>query len=88
MARSHRDVEFHVGPASGGETRYFRSFEDATSHAVWLASTLWVKVNIDAVVLSRAGARAIGILEEYDEDPEASVAARIVVSAVYVGRVS
>ena len=48
------------------------------------------KINLDVVTWSRAAARAWGgddAVEQYDEDPEASIFERIVVQADSWGRI-
>lgn len=83
------DIEFSVDDASGRE-RIFKTFDEAAGFAVSLASTgrPW---NLDVLVWSRSGARAYGgdhAVEQYDEDPEASVFERLEISVNYVGRVA
>lgn len=84
MARTHRDVEYHVGD------QVFRSYDAAAGHAVTTALANGARIAIDVVVWSRSGARAVfgddGV-ERYDEDPDASVFQRIVVTAADQGRV-
>jgi len=88
MARTHKDVEFAVDDASGNE-RIFKTWDQAAGFAVSLAAS-GRRTNIDILVYSEAGARALygddGV-ERYREDPEASVFERIEVRANDVGRV-
>jgi hypothetical protein len=88
--RTHKDVEFAVDDASGKE-RIFKTFDDAAGFAVNLALSDGRAHNLDALVSSRAGARFLmgdAGVDEYDQDPDASVHARVIVKAEYVGRVS
>ena len=88
MARSHKDVEFHVELANG-KTQVYRKFDEAAGMAVSLAAS-GRPTTIDVVIWSRAGARAYGGdwgVEQYNEDPEASVFERIEVEANNLGRI-
>jgi len=84
--RSHKDVEFAVNTASGGQ-RTFRTFDEAAGFAVGLAVNKGSSVAVDVLVHSAAGARWWGIEEQYREDPDASVSDRIEITANHVGRV-
>lgn len=89
MARTHKDVEFAVNDASGRE-RIYKDFDSAAGFAVAVANATGRPTNLDVLVFSEAGARALfgdpGV-EIYREDPEASVFQRIVVRADDQGRV-
>jgi hypothetical protein len=88
MARSMKDVEFAVDDASGHE-RIFKSFDEACGFAVSLAAS-GRTVNLDVLVWSVAGARRLGgddAVEQYREDPDASVFQRIEIRAENQGRV-
>lgn len=90
-AQSHKDVEYRVNDASG-KPRYFKSSNEAAGFAVSIAMAHGQDVNIDVLVHSPAGARwyrgSSDGVDEYNEDPEASVFDRIVVRAESVGRIS
>lgn len=88
--RTHKDVEFSVDDASGKE-RLFRTFGEAAGFAVALATKDGREKNIDVLIYSVAGARWWGgdhAVEEYKEDPEASVSDRIEVRADHQGRIA
>lgn len=89
MAKRHKDVEFSVDDASGGE-RIFKTFDEAAGFAVALAAS-GRKSSINILVYSRSGAKWLAGDEgvaEYEEDPDASVFRRIVIKADDQGRVS
>jgi hypothetical protein len=89
MSKSHKDVEFAVDDA-GGRERRFKKFDEAAGFAVAIAST-GRKVNLDVLIHSKAGARAWGgddAVEQYEEDPDASVSERIEIKVNIVGRVA
>jgi len=93
MARSqtHKDVEYAVNDASGKQ-RIFKSSNEAAGFAIAIAMSGGGAVNLDVLVHSPAGARwyrgSSDGVAEYNEDPDASVFDRIVVSADSIGRVS
>lgn len=81
--RKHKDVEFHV------LDRVFGTFDEAAGVAV-MAALESDKVDVDVVVWSAKGAEWLGgddAREQYEEDSEASVFERIVISANSLGRV-
>ena len=87
--RTHADVEFAVDDASG-QQRTFKDFDEAAGFAVSMAASGRDDVNLDVLIWSRAGARAYGgddAVEQYDEDPEASVFERLEIRVNPVGRV-
>jgi hypothetical protein len=88
MARSkrHKDVEYAVDDASGHQ-RVFKTFDEAAGFAVSLAASSG-RVSLDVLCWSKAGAKAVGLEEEYDEDPDASVTSRLEISVNHVGRVA
>jgi len=89
MARTHKDVEFAVDDASGKQ-RTFKHFDEAAGFAVALSASQGRMRNIDVLIWSKSGARFYGgddAVEQYNEDPEASVFERIEVSANSVGRI-
>lgn len=90
MARSHKHVDFEVTDLSGNPHR-FRTFDEAAGFAVSVSASFGGSVYIDVVVWSKAGARFYAGddgVEEYEEDPEASVFDRLVVRADSQGRVA
>lgn len=93
MARpqTHSDVEYAVDDASGKQ-RTFKSSNEAAGFAIALSMSHGKPVNLDVLVHSPAGARwyrgSSDGVTEYEEDPEASVFDRIVISAESTGRVS
>ena len=83
-------VEFAVDDMSGHE-RIFKTFNEAAGFAVSIAASNGSTVNLDVLIWSPAGARAYGgddAVEQYFEDPEASVFERIEIRADAVGRVA
>lgn len=93
MARpqTHADVEYAVDDASGKQ-RIFKSSNEAAGFAISLAMSHGKDVNLDVLVYSPSGARwyrgtSEGV-DEYNEDPDASVFDRIIVRAESIGRVS
>lgn len=90
MARSkrHKHVEFSVDDFSGHE-RIFKTFDEAAGFAVSIGTLR--NVSIDVLIYSEAGARWWGgddAVEQYREDPEASVSDRIEISVNHIGRVA
>lgn len=89
-ASTHKDVEFAVDDASGKE-RIFKKFDEAAGFAVSIAASGRPNVHIDVLIWSKSGARFYGgddAVEQYNEDPEASVFERLEISVNYVGRVA
>ena len=85
-----KDVEFAVDDASGHQ-RIFKSFDKAAGFAVSLAAGDGREHDVDVLVGSKAGARAFAGddgVEQYLEDPDASVFERIIVQAEARGRVA
>ncbi len=83
MVDSHKDLEFQVGD------KVFKKMKDAVFHAFVLCATGQSKVEIDVVIWSKAAARVWSkmgagedFLQEYEDDPEMSVANRFVIKGV------
>jgi hypothetical protein len=90
MKRLHKDVDFAVDDASGAQ-KIFGAFAEACALAVTLAACDGRPHNVDVLIHSKAGARAFGgddCVENYLEDPDASVSERIEVRAEAKGRVA
>lgn len=82
-------MEFHVEEAAV-KPRLFKKFDEAAGFAVAIGATGRPKVNIDAIAWSESAARAWGgdaAIEEYAEDPDASVFERIEIRVNSVGRI-
>lgn len=88
---AHKDVEYAVDdPRGQGRTRHFPAFAEAAAHAVVMALNYGGRVFIDVIVYSKDGARSFGgsdAVEQYMEDPEASVFERLEVKVNGMGRV-
>jgi hypothetical protein len=92
MAKTHKDVEYHVGGEgiNSSPVKIFKSFDEAAGMALAQAASRGETI-LDVVIWSRAGAKFYGgdyAVEQYDEDPEASVFERIEIRANAVGRVA
>ena len=91
MARTHKDVEFHVDKENRNvPSTIFSDFDKAAGLAVALAANSGESVLIDVVIWSRNGAYSYGgddAASQYDEDPDASVFDRVIVRAESQGRV-
>ena len=86
---SHKDVEFAVDD-NRGEEHVFKTFEEAAAFAAGLALTTGVRIEIDVVAHSREGAvwwSGSDGGEQYDDDPEASVFDRLVMTINSSGKV-
>ena len=81
----HKDVEFHTDTGLAVPS-FKKALEDAFHEALRTGST----TNLDVVIWSRGGAKAwagdYGV-EQYDEDPEASVFQRFCIKVEDLGRV-
>jgi hypothetical protein len=91
MARkeTHDDVEFAVEDA-GGKERTFKTFDEAAGLAVSVGASDGRPVNLDVLIWSEEGAEWYGgddAVDEYNEDPEASVFERFEITVNPVGRV-
>ena len=88
--KRHKDIDYAVDDWAGNE-KIFKDLGDACAFAVLKAMTTGSKVDLDVLVHSESGARAIegdiGV-EQYREDPDASVYKRIVIKADDQGRVA
>lgn len=89
VKKTHKDVEYAVPSAGIGRDGNFKTFDEAAAHAVIIALTRG-KADIDVLIWSKAGANFYGgdeAVEQYNEDPEASVFERFEVRVNAVGRV-
>jgi hypothetical protein len=87
-AKTHSDVEYAVDDPNGQE-RIFKSFDEAAGFALGMAISRGESV-IDVLIWSKAGARWYGgedAVEQYNEDPDASVFERFEIRVNAVGRV-
>jgi hypothetical protein len=90
--KTHPDVEFHVEPAggrAGASVHISKTWADACEVAV-IGGIIGNRMHIDVVVWSESGARWYGgsdAVEQYREDPEASVFERYELRVNAVGRV-
>ena len=86
----HKDLEFQLEDA-GGTTRTFKSFDEACGLAVSISASTGKEVEVNVLAWSKGAAKAwagdYGI-EQYEEDPEASVHDRIVIRAESQGRIA
>jgi hypothetical protein len=91
MAReSHPQVEYAVDDA-GGKERIFKTFDEAAGFAVAVALSGRERVNLDVLIHDKKGAKFYGgddAVEQYNEDPDASVFERFEIRVNPVGRVS
>lgn len=88
MADTHKDVEYHV-EASGGKAQIFKKYSEAATFAFTIATSRG-EANLDVIIYSKAGARFYGgddAVEQYEEDPEASVFERFELKVNNIGRV-
>jgi hypothetical protein len=86
--RTHPDVEYAVEDASGKE-RIFDTFNEAAGFAVSIAISRG-ESDLDVLVWSEEGARFHGgddAVDQYREDPEASVFERYEIRVNAVGMV-
>lgn len=84
--KSHKDVEFHTR-----DDKVFKTIEDAAGHAVIRGLGISAKQFIDVCIWSEDGAFWYGgnsAVEQYREDPEASVFERITLIVDSQGRVA
>ena len=90
MARekTHPQVEYAVDDAGGNE-RIFKTFDEAAGLAISVALD-GRPVNLDVLIWDEEGAEFYGgddAVEQYNEDPEASVFERFEIRVNAVGRV-
>lgn len=84
-----KDVEFQVSNYKGDIIDTCKSIEKASVLAIGAAVSSGSAI-IDTLVYSEKGARWLGgddAVEQYKQDPEASVFERIEIKANFVGRV-
>ena len=89
MAKKHKDVDYAVEDGSGKE-RIFKTWDEAASFALGMAISRGESV-LDVLVHSTWGAKFYGgddAVQQYKEDPEASVFERFEIRVNAVGRVS
>jgi hypothetical protein len=85
---THPDVEYAVDDASGKE-RVFKTFDEAAGFALSMAVSRG-ETDLDVLIWSEEGAEWYGgsdAVEQYNEDPEASVFERFEIRVNAVGRV-
>jgi hypothetical protein len=93
MARpkTHKDVEFEVENTSGERrTRIYKTFDEAAGYALSIAISSGEAV-LDVLVWTESGARWLGgddAVEQYREDPDASVFDRYVIKVNAQGRIA
>jgi hypothetical protein len=88
--KSHPQVGYAVDDASGKQ-RIFKTFDEAAGFAVAVAISGKERVNLDVLIFDKKGAKFYGgddAVEQYNEDPEASVFERFEIKVNAVGRVS
>ena len=88
--RTHAQAEFAVDGADGKQ-RTFKTFAEALEFAVVRAASDGNAHNVDVLLYSPAAARWWGgddAVEQYREDPDASVSDRVVIRAEFKGRVA
>ena len=87
--KSHPQVGFHVDDAAGKE-RIFRTWDEAAGFAVVMASSGKEDVYLDVVIWTESGARwwaGDHGVEQFREDPDASVSERYKIKVEDQGRV-
>ena len=90
MRKSHPQVEYAVEDG-GGKECIFKTFDEAAGFAIAIALSGRENVNLDVLIFNKSGAKFYGgddAVEQYNEDPEASVFERFEISANAVGRVA
>jgi len=88
-SKTHKDLEFAVDDPSGRE-RIFKKFDEAAAYAVTLALSDGSPHHVDVLIHSAAAAKFWGgedAVQQYEDDPDASVSQRIEVRADDRGRV-
>jgi hypothetical protein len=88
MATTHKDVEFAVTTSRGVNEKIYRTYKIAVIDAVNRSEvTGGEKFYVDILIYSKAGAKWLyGSSKDYD--PDASIAERIEVTAVSVGKIA
>lgn len=87
--RTHKDVEFAVDHPRG-EEHIFKTFDEAVGFAAGVALSTGTRIELDVLVMTRAGAEWWGGsdgAEAYEDDPDASVFDRLIVNVSSQGRV-
>jgi hypothetical protein len=85
----HPDVEYEVDDPDKS-SKVFKTWDEAAGHILSMAASGHEgKYNINILVYSEAGAKAVGLEDDYAEDPESSVTQRIEfkITSNVVGRV-
>lgn len=92
MAKRHKDLEFEVSDSADHRIGTYKTASEAAIVAISRSMARGGEpVFIDVLTWTRAGARAYmgeSGVEVYDEDPDASIHDRIVVTAQSQGRIS
>jgi hypothetical protein len=89
-SKHHKDLEFEVGK-EGEKGQIFKDFAEACAHAISMACSDGEERVIDVLCWSKGAAKVWGgdyAVEQYMEDPEASVTERIVIKAESQGRIA
>ena len=84
-----KDLEFHVD--MHGTTRIFTNFGKAIEAAAIYSIGQGTTVDVDVITWSKKAARAFGGdggVEEYNEDPDASIHKRITIKSEDLGRIA
>ncbi len=87
-SKKHKDVEYAVEDGSGKE-RIFKTFDEAASFALSMAISRG-ECDLDVLIYSTFGAKFYGgpdAVEQYKEDPEASVFERFNITVNNAGRI-
>ena len=87
-SKKHKDVEYAVDDASGNE-RVFKTWDEAASFALAVAASTG-SAKLDVLIYSTFGAKFYGgsdAVDQYKEDPEASVFERFNITVNNAGRV-
>lgn len=86
---THPDVEFAVTD-EGGQEHTFSDWDEAAGLAIGIALSTGRRINLDVLIWSEEGADFYGgapAVDQFNEDPEASVFERIEITANNLGRV-
>jgi hypothetical protein len=87
--KTHPDVEYSVEDG-GGKERIFKNFDEAAAFALGMAMARG-EADLDVLIWSESGAEWYGgddAVEQYNEDPEASVYERYNITVNNAGRVA
>lgn len=88
-SRTHKDVEYSVEDG-GGKERIFKTFNEAAAFALGMAVSRG-NADLDVLIYSKAGAKFYGgddAVEQYQEDPDASIFERFEIKVNNTGRVA